>query len=237
MYFFFVAINSFSDGSNWNNDQIDQKLDSKVEQPTAFKYNSDYPFIKMWRGEYDQKTKCFLMHCTLCVKYPDTVKRYQLNRKPAPMTEIKGTQHRKKTIDDHVKTPYHEACVLRHKREALDKPGISESDSNTTLKKMITAQNAKYACVVGKYMKVIYNAKRLTLSAWSWPSRMVTQELAAAYDISDREKNEETQRKLNLQYINPKSHWEFLSCIIQSESNLIAKQIDECLSLSLRVDG
>lgn len=211
----------------------DQNVVSGIKQQTVFKYDSEYPFIKKWHAE---KGNRFLMHCTICVNYQDTVKRHQTNRKPAPITTMAGTQHRKKTIDDHVKTPYHEACVLRKKREAIKNPCIA--DSNTTLTKMISAQNAKMACLVGKYMRVIYNdAKRLTLSAWSWPSRMVTQELAAAYDINDRQKNEDAKKNLNLQYINPKSHWEFLNCIIESESNLITKQIDECRAISLRVDG
>lgn len=129
--------------------------------------NSEDCFIKKWHATDSNR---FYMHCLVCVKYTGTVKQFKTNRKPAPITTVQGTQHRKKTISDHLKTPYHEACVARYKREALQTAGIA--DSGTALTNMISAQNEKLANLIGRYMKTVYtDAKKLTLSAWSWPSR------------------------------------------------------------------
>lgn len=53
---------------------------------------------------------------------------------------------------------------------------ISEVNINAPLNKFFAKQNEKLALKIGKCMIEVFNdAKRGTLSAWSWPSREVVQ--------------------------------------------------------------
>lgn len=66
---------------------------------------------------------------------------------------------------------------------------------------------------------------------------MFAAEYGLLYNINDPAKNERAIRELNLQYLNPMAHADFLECIVNVETTLVAEKIDECLSLSLRADG
>lgn len=176
------------------------------------------------------------MHCIICVKYPDTVRQFGLNRKSPPVTTINGTQYRKITCDEHLKSQYHFECVQRLRRSEIRTAGIA--GSSTPLEKMISTANEKLANLIGRYAFTVYNdAKRLTLSAWSWPARAVAQEFGVMYNINEPTKNLSARGQINLQYLNPGSHAEILDCIVHVESTLIAKKINECLALSMRCDG
>lgn len=58
-----------------------------------------------------------------------------------------------------------------------------------------------------------------------------------AININDPDKNEQALRNLNLQYLNPSSHSEIMECIVNVECGLVARKIEDCLSISLRADG
>lgn len=82
-------------------------------------------------------------------------------------------------------------------------------------------------------MIVVYNdAKRMTLSAWSWPSRQVAHTLA---------KNFETEGSLSndcgLQYVTPTNHQIFLDSIVKSDVENVRRIINESLAISIRLDG
>lgn len=84
-------------------------------------------------------------------------------------------------------------------------------------------------------LQVYFDAKRLTLTANSWPARYVVGKASQNFDFA---KSEETiPRQLNLQYVNPPSHLTLLSCIVEAERNVIMDKIDKCLAMSLRIDG
>lgn len=176
--------------------------------------------------------------CTVCVLYPDTVRQHSSNRKVAPITLKEGTQYRTAIINHHLKTEYHLACVDRHKRKAITTPGIA--GSATDIEKYISAKNSKKANFIGRCFLSIYtDSKKLTPAAFNWPARMFAAEYGHGqlYNINDPAKNERLVRELNLQYLNPMAHADFLECIVHVESTLIAQKIDECLGLSIRADG
>lgn len=226
--------NNTPETTNDNSNESTSSNSDKIIPPSRnILSDSDDSCIFKW---HPTNSKHYQMYCLVCAKYPGTVSRFQNNRKTPPITTLAGTQHRKKTITDHMTTKYHIECFKVYKRESLKAPGIA--DSNTNLTKMISAQNEKLGCLIGRYMKTVYNdAKTLTLSAWSWPARTIAHEIGSLFSINDPKKSGENINKFDLQYLTPTSHLEFLECIVKVESNLIINQIDECRSLSLRVDG
>lgn len=79
------------------------------------------------------------------------------------------------------------------------------------------------------------DGKRLTLSANSWPARYVTNESSHVFDYTNSTAT--IPHNVNLQYVNPATHSNLLSCIVQAELNTIIEKISKCIALSLRIDG
>lgn len=82
--------------------------------------------------------------------------------------------------------------------------------------------------------QVYFDAKRLTLSANSWPGRHVVGEAAHMFDYNAEPT---IPPHINLQYVNPPSHLSLLSCIVDAELNTINDKIKNCHAMSLRIDG
>lgn len=79
------------------------------------------------------------------------------------------------------------------------------------------------------------DAKRLTLSANSWPARYVTNEASQKYDYANSAVT--IPHDINLQYVNPPTHSALLSCIVEAEVNTIIDKIKSSNAVSLRIDG
>lgn len=123
------------------------------------------------------------------------------------------------------------------KRWRLDLNNVKD-DSSTDLVRMISTVNEKLANKIGGYAVTIYNdAKRLTLSAFSFPSRQLAFQIGQAFSINNPDQNAKDVELLNLQYLTPICHAEILDCIVEVEHGLIEKKVNECLALSLRCDG
>jgi hypothetical protein len=85
-------------------------------------------------------------------------------------------------------------------------------------------------------MQVYNDAKKLTLSAHSFPSRVVVADIAHAFRMCDE--GLITVGPNDLQYLTSKCHREFLECIVSSHRQRIAQEIlDDTLALSVRCDG
>lgn len=144
-----------------------------------------------------------------------------------------GTQYRCSIVEAHLKAPYHIAAA----KAALIKANTN-IEAVTTLEKMISKSQEKLANRIGRYATCVFvDAKRLTLSAYSWPARLVAHEYGAAYNINNREQSANAIKKIPLQYVNPTSHAEILNCIVAVEGDLLSKKIENCIALSLRADG
>jgi len=87
-------------------------------------------------------------------------------------------------------------------------------------------------------MFIVYNdAKRLTLSGYSFPSDVVVSQMANSSSLL-KERASNSLDKLDLQYLTPNGHHEFLSCIVESSRESAAKiLLDGTLAISLRCDG
>lgn len=103
---------------------------------------------------------------------------------------------------------------------------------------LISKQNEELANFIGRLTYFVYNdAKKLTLSAFNFPSRVVCAELGLCFDFNKPQKRDEHMKKFNLQYVNPKSHAEILECIFDADLGNIKAKVENCLALSLRADG
>ena len=81
----------------------------------------------------------------------------------------------------------------------------------------------------------VYNdAKRTTLSGWSFPFRIVTAEFARNFKLRQEKIS---VSDIDMRYVTPSSHAELLSCIVESDAINITKMLSESLAISRRLDG
>lgn len=151
------------------------------------------------------------------------------------ITSLNGTRFRQAILDEHVKKLYHIECLKADKIKSLTEPTMKLAPMD----KMISKANEDLANYIGKLCINIYNdAKRLNLSAWSWPSRYVANEVANSFNFNCSEQQTSIiPPKLNLKYINPPSHLEILNCIVASDQNNFKEKIKNSIAISIRADG
>lgn len=175
------------------------------------------------------------IHCEVCFKHPLIVKLWGPKQTPR-ITKEEGTQYRGDIVENHLCTNYHKKCVEAEKLKVTT--DISTTNTETVLEKMISKAHEQLANTIGSHVLTVYNdAKRLTLAAFSWPSRTLGNEFGRIFDFNNPTGNKESILKINLQYLNPKMHAEILDCIVASDSQLVRRKIEESISMSLRVDG
>ncbi|XP_025423121.1 LOW QUALITY PROTEIN: zinc finger protein 862-like, partial [Sipha flava] len=113
----------------------------------------------------------------------------------------------------------------------------SEININAPFNKLVSKQNEKLALKIGKFMIEVFNdAKRGTLSAWSWPSREVVQIKKSQLNLLEPPKKIDIKEG-DLQYINPTTHNELLNSIVETDKPLLMNKLKTALAISLRVDG
>ena len=85
-------------------------------------------------------------------------------------------------------------------------------------------------------MHAFNDAECLTLSAYSWPSRMVTTQISESFDYnSDFTVFKPTN--FDLQYINPRIHRELLHTIVQADITRFRHEMMSTLAASFRCDA
>ena len=107
--------------------------------------------------------------------------------------------------------------------------------SLTPIGRALLIADAQLAAKVGSLLFHVYHgAKRLTLSANSFPSRAAVSRIANAFSFHDWSVNNMPN---DLQYLSPSAHREFLKCIVKSHRNSLASKMSNSLAISLRCDG
>ena len=145
------------------------------------------------------------------------------NRKCPPIAQKDGTIFRKATVYDHFDTLYH--AVKAFKLKSLS---TSELSVDGSIEIAISKGNEALSDKIGGFMILVYyDAKRLTLSANSFPGRAVVAELSNKFKFNADINNYNP----SLQYLTPRNDRELLKCIVESER----KQFSE--AISLRCDG
>lgn len=86
---------------------------------------------------------------------------------------------------------------------------------------------------IGSYIIEVYtDAKKVTLSAHSWPARHISSQMAENF------KNKKSLSSyLSFQYVTTQNHEEFLDCIVKSDLHNITRRLRESIAVSLRLDG
>lgn len=178
--------------------------------------------------------------CIPCSLYPDIVKFFTTckNKKLPAITQEPGTRYRVETVSEHFKTGYHEQAVKKHRLSTLtlpDKLHVSSSE----IVKSISKQNEELANKIGKLLLHVYcDAKKLTLSAWSFPVRVFVGHLGNNFSFNAEESITKKIENFNFQYITPASHLELLKNIVNTHRNAFLKNLlDNSLAISLRCDG
>lgn len=171
------------------------------------------------------------IRCDICLKYPHIVKTF-VPKKPPPITTAAGTRNRSEILEEHLKTPYHIECSNANRISLLD-----TTDKQPPMEIAIIKANKNQIDRVGKLMIQVYlDAKRLNLPAQSWPSRHVAAEASFAYNSLNQHESIIADA-INLQYVNKPGHLSLMTAITKSHQDDFLQQINECVAISLRVDG
>lgn len=171
-----------------------------------------------------------MVRCDYCFKFPHIVKQYVSKRPPAIICE-KGTRFYEKIFSEHLSSAYHQECTKAYRLSTIgdEQEAPMEIAINKAIKHQID--------YVGKLMIPIYmDAKRLNDSAHSWPSRYVAAECSKVYNPHDKS-GKIVPSNINVQYVNPSGHLNLMTAIVQSHRPELLRKINECLALSLRIDG
>lgn len=179
--------------------------------------------------------KITMIRCEPCYNNPAIISMYRNNRRLPNITKECGANNKKETKESHLETLYHQKSVEAARRNPILAPLSVESNP---IAKMVAKANLEKANEMGAYAITIFNdAKRLTLSANSWPSREVSAKIGKTFNMNDTDQNMADVRKINLQYLNPVYYKEILSCIVAADNDLIKDKLHSCIALSLRCDG
>ena len=102
--------------------------------------------------------------------------------------------------------------------------------------KELTLQRQKLANKVGSLIIHAYNdAKSLTSSVFSWPSRVAAAKIASEFDYN-KPFQEYRSSDFDLQYIRPPVAQYLLRTIVSSQQPTLKKEIESCIGASLRFD-
>ena len=125
-----------------------------------------------------------MVQCEICFKNLSTVKLCVKKQLPAIVQEC-GAVYRTRTVENHIQTDYHKEALKYSRLRALPPEKVYEE---TSVGIMISSANEKLANKMGALMLQVYNdAKKLTLSAYSWPSRIVATQMASDFIFNNEQ--------------------------------------------------
>lgn len=170
------------------------------------------------------------IRCEYCRQFPHIVKQHVPQKAPA-IASIEGTRYYARVLTDHLESLYHKECAKAYRIS------LTEEKNTAPMEIAISKANKIQIDHIGKLMIQVYlDAKRLNLSAHSWPSRYVAGEANVKYDSLNQSKSIISDG-IDLQYVNQPGHLELMKAIVQSYRNDFLQKINDCVAISLRIDG
>ena len=167
-----------------------------------------------------------------CVNYPSIVSLHCYQQRVPAIATVDGTKYREEVIAEHEKHDCHHAAIEAKCRCDM----WSIEPTSVPLLVGLKRMEADLFLKVSAYMLDAYNdAQRGTISAWSWPSRVLTRLKADEVRIDSFTPFVPTADQI--QYLNPVQQREFLSCIAAVGRKQTTKELSEALTVSLRFDG
>lgn len=202
------------------------------QKSQAVNYDREYTdYIHSFHVKQQNVSRRFV-YCKLCKKYPDIVRRYCENNRPPNITSDVGIRFKKENVEYHFLTMYHQKCkeAERASTEVLAKVDKALLDVH------ISEANRDRANHIGElFLQVFCDAKKLTLSAYSWPSRYVAAKAGQNFDFNTTTST--IPNTINIQYVNPWTHLDLLKIIARSYEKQFKEKIENSLSCSIHVDG
>ena len=149
--------------------------------------------------------------CTVCLPHPTVLKRLCYRGRIPPICLANGTEARAQTIKEHLLSKVHQECL---KVDRLNKLSAVQKSQQVPLLKMLSSQRQKLANKIGSLIIHVYNdAKCLSTSAFSWPSRVVAAKMAHLFNYNDPF-TPYNPTDFDLQYIRPPVVQELLRTIV-----------------------
>ena len=174
------------------------------------------------------------IRCKACNENSDVVKRFCYRGRIPPICSPTGTEARTGTIAIHLRSEAHKEAVKVNRIKGLSS---SEKIQAIPLLKIANAQTHLLANRIGKLIIQVYNdAKNLSISAFSWPSRVVASEFAQSFDYNNPFEEYDAS-VFDLQYVTPASHQQLLKIIVRADLPRFKEEIDDCLVASFRCDA
>ena len=172
------------------------------------------------------------IRCEACFRYPEVVKLYAPKGRIPAIALEDGARFRLETLNDHAKQTYHTEAA---KALRLNSISTTKSLLSSPIGIAVSKANESLAKKIGGLMTHVFNdAKRLTLTPHSFPSRMVAEILSKNFDMVGVQKTLNTNE---LQYLNPTAYRDFLTCIVESDRDSFCERLVNSSGISLRCDG
>lgn len=134
--------------------------------------------------------------------------------------------------DNHLTISYN---IISAKILCLSSLSLSNSKQHTPMCRAILKSNEKLGNRIGFLMIHAYGeSKKLTLSAYTFPMKVVTRQIASHFNFNEYNEN----ITYDFQYLTSASHKEFFQCIVKSHNKSFSeKLISDTLSMSLQCDA
>lgn len=135
----------------------------------------------------------------------------------------------------HFQSVCHQKC--KEAKSIADSEIWERNKNKQLMDQHVSESNRKFANHIGKlFQQVFVDAKKLTLSAFSWPSRYIATEAGFHFDFNNSNVPN-IPLSTNLQYVNPPGHLKMLNSIVSSYSDDFKERIESARSCSLHIDG
>lgn len=237
----FLGHDALSTSSNDKTEMSDASTAAKMQprgSESVEKITSESAFV----AQHDRDDFIVHMHrdgrhyvsCYACRSHPDVVRIHSHKGRLPAIATVEGTIFRQALVSDHIASPWHSAAKKCHRLTKISKVEVAQQGP---LDRHVSKANEALANKVGSLMVSVYNdAKRLTLSGYSWPSRMVASQIAQCFQFNDAHIKSDDQH-FDLQYISPNSHSTFLKCIVAAHAGQVLDTLLQSRAISLRLDG
>ena len=201
------------------------------------KKSTGYKWAKFGSERRGGSDKRRIVQCTVCIMYPDIVKIHiDRNHRIPAICSKDGAVFRKTLMEDHDKSTCHKSCTMRLRQlNAIAEGRTNEGD--TELEVSLRFLNSKLEKKAAKMMiDVFMDAKRGSLSAWSYPARYVASLMGELIDLNAKHQTFAPSES-DLQYVTPHCHRDMLLTITETDRRQFSVELRNSLALSLRIDG
>lgn len=126
------------------------------------------------------------VRCETCFSNPNVVKIFSRKAKVPAIAQEPGTVFRNSVVSDHLNSEIHREATKAKRLLSLKGPEKLHATKSTSIGRALSTADAQLAVIVGGLLLHVYHGvKRLTLSANSFPSRVVVSRMAREFSFDD----------------------------------------------------